>query len=130
MQRQRGCVMVKDMSGRQGEGRGWRSLSTRLRHLTSSCLLCAPQVSPDFITRPFHLCVLSLQRLFRLPEGTGHMSQSTQQRALCTADAQGPFGLEPHCAGSLWANELTSFGCRFPISKIGVKNNTCLLCLL
>lgn len=122
-----GRMTVKDMSWGQGKGPGRRSLSTGLRHQTSSCLLCAPQVSPDPSSPSFFI---SAQRLFWLLAGMGHASRCTQQRAACTADAQGALGLKPHGAASVWANESTSFGRRFPISKIQVKNNTCLLWLL
>lgn len=122
-----GRMTVKDMSWGQGKGAGRRSLSTGLRHQTSSGLLCAPQVSPDPSSPSFFI---SVQRLFGLLAGTGHASQCTHQRGACTADAQGAPGLKPHGAASVWANESTSFGRRFPISRIRAKNNTCLLWLL
>lgn len=57
-----GCMTVKDMSGGQGEGGGRRSLGTGLKHLTGSCLLCAPQVSPDSSSPSFFISVSSVPR--------------------------------------------------------------------
>lgn len=98
-----GYVTDKHLSG---GAQGGRTEVTEhpLRHLTCSCFLCAPKVSPEPSPLLVFITLYSLPRgYFSFLKAQTPISTHPAEGA-CIAATQEAFGLASPCAGSLLAN--------------------------